>query len=372
MKLDNQFFNDSEEKLEFKPFPFFKELFLPVEQLPEYYRKKREYEYNNGTHIKGIGWRDELHPILLKLFSLNRCLIDKQTLTVMSDKRIKDGRPVIYAITHIGKFDLQIVSEAIKDHQYTFAGDPETMYRSSDGFFLSLNGLVYCDTESKTDRRIAQATAIDLVNKNQNLMIYPEGVWNLSANLLMLPLFSGVINIAQQTGCDIIPVAIEQYDNDFIVNIGSNFKVDKEFLDENDNKKYIEEQKNILRDIMATLKWEIMETRPSIKRSELGTYEEEENKFIDTRLNEWFNPKTKEPYYTREIVKSRTYRPKGVTVPEDAFNYFYNLKLNKNNAFCFRKDFSLPTNIQRSVQTTLNTSIEQSDEENELSSYIKK
>ena len=344
---------NEEENLEFRPLPFFKEMLLPKEALPEYYRKKREYEYNNGTILKGIGWRDKLHPLLLKLFTLNRCLIDKQTLTVMGDKRVRTDKPVIYAITHIGKFDLQIVSEAIKDHQYTFAGDPETMYRTSDGFFLSLNGLVYCDTESKTDRKVAQATAVDLLNKGENLMMYPEGVWNLSSNLLMLPLFSGTINIAQQTGCEIVPVAIEQYGNDFIVNIGSNIKIDKEFLDEEDNKKYIEEQKQSLRDVMATLKWEIVETRKMVKRSELGEYEDEENKFIDTRLDEWFNPKTKENYYTRDIVESRTFRPKGVTVPEEAFNYFYDLKLNKNNAFCFRKDFSLPTKIQTNIKRSL-------------------
>ena len=281
MKKESQSIINEDGNLDFKPLSFFKELFLPHDELPEYYRKKREYEYYHGTNLRGINWRDKLHPILLKLFSLNRCLIDKQTLTVINDKREKTDKPVIYAITHIGKFDLQIVSEAIKDHQYTFAGDPETMYRTSDGFFLSLNGLVYCDTESKTDRRIAQATAIDLVKENQNLMIYPEGVWNLSANLLMLPLFSGVINIAQQTGCDIIPVAIEQYGNDFVVNIGSNFKVNEEFLDDADNKKYVETKKEQLRNIMATLKWEIIESRPMIKRTDLGDYGEEENKFID-------------------------------------------------------------------------------------------
>ena len=28
--------------------------------------------------------------------------------------------------------------------------------------------------------------------------------------------------MAMETGCDIVPVAIEQYDNDFIINIGEN------------------------------------------------------------------------------------------------------------------------------------------------------
>lgn len=98
------------------------------------------------------------------------------------------------------------------------------MYRSGAGLILFLNGLIYCDTNSKEDRKIALETSKQLLRKNENLLIYPEGIWNLSANLLSLPLFPGIINIAIETGCEIIPVAVEQYGREFYVNIGENIK----------------------------------------------------------------------------------------------------------------------------------------------------
>ena len=349
---------------EFRPLPFFLEMFLKKEELQEYYIKKREYQYQHNQHLRGQKIRDALHPVLLSLMAFARKYTNKQTLTIINDERKQSDKPVIYAITHVGMYDLQIVSEAIRDHQYTFMGDPETMYRTGDGLIMSLNGVVYCDTDDKgefaqgntyidttgeehtdiyvkreSDRKIAKNVAVDVLKSGNNLMIYPEGVWNLSPNLLSLPLFPGIIDIALETNCEIIPVAIEQYDKDFVVNIGKNINVNpdnKTFATETERKSYIEEQKENLRDTMATLKWNIFKTRPLEQRAKYGTYEEEYRKYVDTRYNEWVNKKTKKPYYNDEIVRKRTFKVKNVHFAEDVFAHLRNLKLNKNNAFLFR------------------------------------
>ncbi len=344
----------NKENEEFKPLPFWRELLLKEDELVEYYNAKRKYEFYSNTHLKGMGWRDKLHPILLKLVQLSR-IISNQTLTILNDKRKKSDKPVIYAITHIGMYDFQIVSEAIREHQYVFAGDPETMYRTMDGLAMQLNGVVFCDTEEKDDRYIAKETAKDVLKKGKNLVLYPEGVWNLTPNLLSLPLFPGIIDIAMETGCEIVPVAIEQYDKDFIVNIGENFSVgspDKK-LTEQEQKEYRDNKKEELRNILSSLKWEIFESRPVEERKNIGNYADAEEKFVDTRLNEWVNKKTKKTYYNRDIVKSRTFRVKNICFPSEAFAYMKNLKLNKNNAFCFRKDFSLPIEIQQELENKI-------------------
>lgn len=377
--------NQTTEELQFEPFSKIEELLLKKEYLADYYRLKREYDYNNGKSLKGSLWRDLLHPILIKLVKLNRIFVDKQSLTVLNDARTKKNKlgdklknfitgnkpkPVIYAITHIDKYDFQLVSEVIKNHQYPFAGDPETMYRNFDGFVLGLNGVIYCDTESKTDRLIAKETSIDLLKSGKNLLIYPEGVWNVTSNLLMLPLFPGIIDMAKETGCDIVPVAIERYDKDYIVNIGKEFSVTDK-LNQGQN---IDEIKTDLRDEMATLKWNIMESLPNkdsltetyynTKRSELGTYKEEEIKFQEERLNEWKNPETNNPYYNAPVIKSRTFKEKDkntgyrVDLPEDAFNYMSKVRLHKNNIFMFPKDVSLPEDIQDSLDRVLETQID--------------
>lgn len=340
------------EKNEFKPLSFWRELRLPKDKLPNYYRNKREYEYKNNLILKGMAWRKVLHPVLLSLMKIDRKFINKQTLTVIGNKQEKSEKPVIYAITHIGMYDYQIVSEAIKKHQYPFAGDPETMYRSADGLILSLNGLVYCDTESKTDRFIAQETAKEVLKRNTNLLIYPEGVWNVTSNLLSLPLFPGIINIAMETSADIVPVAIEQYGKDFFVNIGKNMEIDP-YIKEENRKSYIDGKREELRDCLATLKWEIYENAPTDKRCNLKSYEEEYQDFLKLRFDEWKNPETKQPYYDESLIRSRTYKEKGIDSPEEVFSYMEKLNINKNNAFIFRKDNSLPSSIQKTLKKSL-------------------
>lgn len=339
---------------DFKPLSFWREMLLKDKELNKYYLQKRKYEYENRMLLKGINWRDKLHPILLSLIRLDRKYINKQEFTIINDKRQKTDKPVIYAITHVGMYDYQIVSEAIRDHQYPFAGDPETMYRSTDGLVLNLNGVVLCDTNSKEDRHIATEKSKELLRNNENLLIYPEGIWNLSSNLLSLPLFPGIINMSLETGCDIVPVAVEQYGSEFYVNIGENFKLDNITVNDEENlKNYINQQKQKLREQLATLKWEIFEFVPSEKRENLGTYEEEYEKFINNRLNEWVNPKTKEPYYNKSILKERTFREKNIDMAEDVYSYFENMEINKNNAFVFRKDESLPLEIQKDIEEKL-------------------
>ena len=335
------------DKGEFKPLPFWRELLLDSYLLPTYYNAKRRYLYENGKLLTGLGWREKLHPALLGLMSLYRKYFNKQTIKVLNDRHTESDKPVIYAITHIGMYDYQIVSELIKKHQIPFAGDPETLYRSGDGLLLALNGLVYCDTEDKTDRKIAAETAKEVLNTGHNLLIYPEGVWNVTPNLLMLPLYPGIIRMAKETGCDIVPIAIEQYDKDFIINVGENFKVeDLKFNDKEQEKEYVETKKRDLRDNMATLKWEIFESLPREERKNIGEYAKKHKEFVDTRFNEWFNKKENKPYYNPELVKHRTFKPKNIEFAEDVFSYLPKVKLNKNNAFMFGRDVIYPVDME--------------------------
>ena len=379
---------ESIDDIDFKPFSAVEEMFIKKEYLPDYYRLKREYLQRKGESIKGMKWRAFIHPFLMLLFSLNRKFIDKQDYIILNDrrskesllKRIKDRilnvkkKPVIFCISHIDKFDFQIVSEIIKEHQIPFAGDPETMYRQFDGFVLNLNGVIYCDTESTVDRKVGKNTAIELLESGKNLLIYPEGVWNVTANLLSLPLFPGIINMAKETGCDIVPIAIERYGKEYIVNIGDEFSTTKY----SEQGLTLDEIKGMLRNEIATLKWEIMESRANEvsaidcyyeeKRKNLGSYQEELDKFQNERLSEWVNPKTKDPYYTPEIVKSRTYKEKDsytgyrVDLPEDAFSYMKTMNIEEDSVL-LPVDESLPDSIQQDIiDNSINHYLEDEEE----------
>ena len=81
--IDKNSSNDTK----FYTFSKVEEMLIKKEDLPEYYRLKRKYNYDNKKLVNGTWWRDMLHPILIKLISLNRRFIDKQQLTIINDAR---------------------------------------------------------------------------------------------------------------------------------------------------------------------------------------------------------------------------------------------------------------------------------------------
>ncbi len=240
---------------------------------------------------------------MLLLIKTNRVLICHQKIKVINNNW--DGKsPVIFAVSHIGRYDYQIVSEVLKVHQIPFSGDPDEMKGTLDGFCLWLNGVLYCDTENKDDRKKALQSAIDIVRDGNNFLIYPEGIWNLSSNSPILPLFPGVIKISMETGRSIVPVAIEQYGKRFVVNIGEKFETQKP---QQDIDAYINRKRQELREKMVALKWEIYESLTISSRAQIGNFNEYYQYFRKQRLNEWCDKKGN-PFYNDAIIQMRTYR----------------------------------------------------------------
>lgn len=246
---------------------FIQRMKMDIDTLSDYYMKKRLERYENNIPLKGINLRKKIHILPLELVKLDRKL-SKETVTVINDERIITNSPKIYACTHIGGNDIQRVFEAIKEHAYLFLGDPKGIYKDVSGLLLFLNGTINMETKDKMDRFIAKERAIELLNKNGNLLIFPEGAWNITSNLLVMDLYKGAVLMARETGADIIPVAIEQYDNDFFVSIGKNI-IMKEYNDLN-----LEELNIILRDAMGTQKWYIIE-KHSQSRKDLNVDEKD-------------------------------------------------------------------------------------------------
>ena len=88
---------------------------------------------------------------------------------------------MIFAVTHIGKFDYQIVTEVLKVYQIPFSGDPEKMYRTFEGFILWLNGVIYCDTDNRGDRKVGYHTMVNTLRAGKEL----ESFWSNNVDALM-------------------------------------------------------------------------------------------------------------------------------------------------------------------------------------------
>lgn len=182
--------------------------------------------------------------------------------------------------------------EACDIFAYPFAGDWELMYATVDDYFLRANGVLWVDTSDKEDRQNSFKFMLKALKQGLPMLIYPEAIWNLTANLPMMKIFPGAVQAAKECNVPIIPIAIEQRGKHFLLNVG-------EEIDFSNTEESVAVQ--MLRDTLATLKWEIWEYLPQERRADIpnGYYE----KFVQERLAECAG-------FTKELVEGRIFRDK--------------------------------------------------------------
>lgn len=294
-------------------------LTMPLPELEAYHRAKRKERFEQGKKPKKIHIREICYPAFRLFLTVDR-LFRKQTVTVLNPPPKKKGR-VILACTHIFENDLENIYEKLGRGCWWFVGDPRFMYRDISGLFVYLNGVIFLDTDDKEDRRIAYLRSVELLKAGGSLMIFPEGARNGTENIPVMPLFSGTAKMALETNTPIIPVAIEQYDKRFVINFGNElFPAD--FQNAAD-------LTQTLRDVMATLKWDIWESEGVLDRASLPEdYSRQFRALFEQKIH---------PYDTPETIERARFHTKADIQQRDAFAHLDRLIPCKENAFLFRK-----------------------------------
>ena len=301
---------------------------MPIEELVVFHAEKRKNQYKRGQKLQGISFRKRIYPVVKLILKIDQ-LASKEKILILNDLHIKNPNvPTIYACTHIGGNDIQRTFQAINDPAYLMLGDPGILYRMLIYQGLKLNGVIPLETSDREDRKIAYARAIELLNTGGNLLIYPEGAWNVSPNLVVMKTFTGTVRMAQETGAEIVPIAVGQYGKTFYFNVGKNYCVPK------DTPKSADELNADLRDTLATLKWEIMEQqgvlcRKSIPAGFLDDFQAE----IVGRCNYGYG-------FSLEDALKEAFHDKYVISPEEAFAHLRSIQPSIKNAFLFNKRLS--------------------------------
>lgn len=206
----------------------------------------------------------------------------------------RDNKPVIFAVTHIGKWDFEIVNEKIGNHFHVIATDFLNMHGRFSGIFMRSNGVIWVNEHSAEDKHNTKEMMKRVLAQGDNIMIFPEGTWNLSENEIVREIAYGTADVAIQMNVNIIPIAVEQYDKRFVINMGQaiwpqQYDKDKKILT------------SALRDTLATLKWEIWERQSVQRRAAIREFYWRD--FIQERRSEWKG-------YSMEEQIVNTYIPK--------------------------------------------------------------
>lgn len=299
----------------------FRRITMPLPALEAYHRQRRKEDFEQGTLFKGIRLRKCLHPVMVYGLKLMH-LLSRQRITILGDQRTPTQRPIVYAATHIGWDDIEMILTTIKDHAYLLLGDPHDLYRNLDGTLLNLNGIICCDTGVKEDRHISKESCIQWLTRGGNILIFPEGAWNITPSLPVMKLFTGAAEMAIRAGADIVPVAIEQYGRDYVVNIGRNIDCSSFALAD----KHVLTDK--LRNEMATLRWEIWASQSVICRASIpADYREKYLQDIEQQMG---------GNYAIEEIETTRFRDKDEIAQRDAFAHLERLLPCKENAFLFK------------------------------------
>ena len=190
--------------------------------------------------------RKKLYPFLMLL---TRTKVNYQVEVINNSKPLSD-KPVIYAANHSAFQDIPIALQAIGKHSYTLVGKQNLGIL--DRIFFALIGVICVDRRDRKSRGTSKEAIIEYLKKGRSILWFPEATWNLSANLLMLPMRWGIIEAAHQAEAQIIPMALDYDRTKMVCRVKFGLPISgKELTDK-------EEGIQMLRDALATLRWELM------------------------------------------------------------------------------------------------------------------
>ena len=154
--------------------------------------------------------KEFIHPIMLMLSKTKI----KYKINKVNKYNSISGKPIIFAINHTNCNDIPIACNAIKEHGYLLIG--KQGLEKMDEIFFNLNGVIYVDRKNKDDTTLSKDAMCSYLKKNKNLIVFPEGTWNLTDNLLMLNMKWGIVDIAREADAQIIPVVLDYDDKNMV------------------------------------------------------------------------------------------------------------------------------------------------------------
>ena len=157
-------------------------------------------------------------------------------------------RPILYAANHFCFADTPIMGRITRERSYILLG--RQRLGLLDRLYFRLNGVIYVDRKDREDMAAAKQTMAAYLDQGRSVVVFPESTWNLTPNLPMLPMRWGIIDVARQTGTQIIPAVLDYDRTHKICRVRFGSPVVP--TPEEDNAAAI----GRLRDTLASMRWE--------------------------------------------------------------------------------------------------------------------
>ncbi len=243
----------------------------------------------------------------------------KYKIIIENDYIANSDNPIIFACNHSAFSDTPLALRAVKQHCYTLIGKQNLAF--VDKIFFFLTGAIWVDRKSKESSALSKERIVAYLKKGIPILWFPEATWNLTDNLLMLPMRWGIIEVAQRTKVQIIPMVLD-YDRER--------KICKVRFGEPLNAEtFISKQQGIvaLRDAMSTLRWDFI-SRNQVNRAFWD---------LEKERNLMFQVVRDYPPLDWNYEESCIYRLPKLVNYNDAFAHLSAIHPTTQNAFLFNK-----------------------------------
>ncbi len=303
----------------------------------------------NTLSKRGIVTRKLFAPLLRMVYSTQtgyKIVIDSRAPLRPSKK----GK--IFAVNHRQADDIVIGANVVNRSGYIVFGNPDLVLETTNGLGLWAYGMILLYRNRKTSRKAAYEKMKFVLQHGGNIIIYPEGYWNLdddgsadefhdadghnSETRLIQDINAGILRLAKEIGCEIIPVVLhyDEYKKTCFGRRGKAILVEKE-----DD---IFEKKDELVDAMQTMAYELTEKYSNYRRCEIEkekTLAEQWNELKETLRRDCDIPRIGyrlDLQDEKRIGKARVAHP--VTLSEVAFGHLDTIEPTIQNAFLWSRD----------------------------------
>lgn len=272
---------------------------------------------NTFTTSFGIRVRQLLNHLLRHILRL----ATKRKIVVERYPVLPKGVPYIFASSH--SFDEDVISNlvAIDRNAWILFGTTNQLECNRQVYAAWLNGLIYIDRLSAESRKCATAKMERILRSGSSILMFPEGGWNNTENLLIQRLFAGPWLLSQRTGVSVVPVAaFHEHGADTI------------YLRYGDPLTLGEMEKNeaiaLLRDSMATMMFEMIEAHSTpIRRSQLQG--DQHLLHMEQRRQEYLRVRWTRDVWDEELT---VYRPRDIVCPDEVWAFMDDIAITPANA----------------------------------------
>lgn len=273
---------------------------------------------NNFTTKFGLKLRRVIHSPFRQVLKL----ATKRKVFLESYPKLKPNTPYIFASTHSFDEDIVAALSVIDRNAYVLLGTTNQIECNPQIYAAWINGMIYVNRLDKESRKDAVSKMKFVLENGSSVLLYPEGGWNNTENLLCQPLFAGPYTLAKETGLEVVPIATfnEAGSNEIYIRVGEPMKL---------SQKGKREALDDLRNSLGTMMYEHIERHSTpLVRSQLGANYRQE--FMEQRRLEYLRVKWTRDIWDEELA---FYHDKERPLPIKIRESLKNVNITKNNAY---------------------------------------